>query len=41
MKMHTAVLNVIMLITINAGKIEISALNVKELKSGPNFKKNN
>lgn len=41
MKMHIAVINVTMLITINVGKIEISALNVKELKNGLNFKKYN
>jgi len=41
MKMHMAVINVIMFITINVGKIEISALNAKELKSGQDFKKYN
>jgi len=39
MKMPIAVINVIMFITTNVGKIEISALNVKELKNVLNFKK--
>lgn len=39
MKMPIAVINVIMFITTNVGKIEISALNVKELKNGLNSKK--
>jgi len=38
MKMPIVVINVIMLITTNVGKIEISALNVKELKNGLTFK---
>jgi len=37
--MPITVINVIMFITTNVGKIEISALNVKELKSGLTFKK--
>jgi len=39
MKMLIAVINVIMFHTTNVGKIEISALNVKESKNGLNFKK--
>lgn len=41
MKMPIAVINVIMFITTNVGKIEISALNAKELKNGLDFKKYN
>jgi hypothetical protein len=41
MKMLIAVINVIMFITTNVGKIEISALNVKELRNGLNFKNYN
>jgi len=39
--MLIAVINVIMFITTNVGKIEISALNAKELKYGLNFKNYN
>lgn len=41
MKMHMAVINVIMFIISNVGKIEISVLNVKELKHDLTNKKYN